>query len=380
MKKLILLFFILFSTNEIFRKKSSYADETKITTDEKEKIALEIFSETNNLSDSYGRFIVVRDHNLYGMNGISKKFTTCQADLKRWIKSWEDFVKNIQLNHSKEIYPFSTTLQDFFSIQSLQAEKIKINCNYVIENANKSLEIMKNSVPYSKVILSEYNYYLGEIEKYTKRIYTVLEKYILDTKYYLKKLEELNIKSHKSVFSKITIEIYKLKPEDPIIILNDFYSLINASRDLNPSVAKINMTEKKIQEYIEKYKYFKALKLYDHILLDCAKTHREILNNIINTKYLSYKFDKMRESCSNTYNAFMRFKKKFKNKHDYIINFIEYTKNNTKIDCSNNVNIIPCNEFSVIKSIKIDELKNFSEQKLSFIESKLDTILEEYKL
>ncbi|WP_186647226.1 hypothetical protein [Fluviispira vulneris] len=357
-----------------------YADTSEYNIDEKEKISLEIFSEINNLSENYGRFIVVRDHNLFGLHGISNKFLTCQMDLQKWIDNWSTFIKNIHFKNQSNIYPFSTEMQDFFSIQSFQAESIKENCSQVIEKANKSLVIINRSRQYSSEVLSEFSYYLNEISNSKKNLYSILDKYITTSNLILKKLDELNIKSHKSVFSKITIEIYKLNINEPIKILNGFYSLINASRDLNPSVAKIDMTEKKMHDYIDKFKYFSALKLYDHILLDCAKTHREILNSTINSNYLIYNFNKMKRSCSNTYNAFMRFKKKFKSKHDYVLNFIEYTKNNTKIDCSKNINIIRCNEFSIIKSIRIEKIQGFSDKKLALIEYRLNKILEEYKL
>ena len=45
--------------------------------DKREQEAMELVSETTQISETYGRLIVVRDNHLFGKNGIQDKYNSC---------------------------------------------------------------------------------------------------------------------------------------------------------------------------------------------------------------------------------------------------------------------------------------------------------------
>ncbi|KAB8029824.1 hypothetical protein [Fluviispira multicolorata] len=378
MKIILIFIFNIFQFSYLHANEESINNENL---DEKEKIYINEFSEINNMSENYGRLILVRKHNLYGRNGISQKFITHQRKLKKWINNWENYIKNIEIKNINDIYSFSTQLQDFLSMQSIESEKLKIALNQIINNSENSLMTIKNSNDYNKKSLSEFTYYLNQIDISQNSLKNSISMYKNNSIHYLRQIDKINTMGHKSILSKIIIELSKIRSENPNKTLHEFYILINASKELNPLISKLEINERKMEEHISKYQYFSALHLSERNLVSCSKTHTELRNKFIkiNINNYTYNLNRIKEICSKSYDTFIRFKRKHKKIYDYTLNLIQYINKNILINCNEYINIIHCNELSIINSIKYEEFTKFNEKETSFIEYKMNRIYEEFK-
>jgi hypothetical protein len=347
----------------------------------REQNAMQSYSEVNNLSESYGRFLVVRDKNLHGENGIQDKYRKCYTNLGQWLNDWGVLFSTLDLKDKVDSNTMQSQVQNMLSRQASNGEEIKLTCNSIKSDVDAALLIINNAPNYDANILSNYKNILDQAENMKARLIQILNNYAASPMTRMAKLDNLIELSRKASLAKLRIELLNNAKIPLEKTLDEFRSILLASKISDAALSNIMRNENKINEYALNFQYFGAKKLIGDIRTDCKNKLDNMNSSGLDKKYLNSSIDRLNTLCKASEEHFSVFNSLGASHSEYVFHYFQLVSSNIKLDCKNNdtKNTIACNKMAVLSSINLDNLKDLADPKLEYMEGQLEKIYEEYK-
>ncbi|KAB8029816.1 hypothetical protein [Fluviispira multicolorata] len=345
----------------------------------REQKALNLYSEINIVSERYGRFLVVRDKNLHGENGIQAKYLQCIINMGQWVKDWTHIFATIDLKNKIDANTMQVQVQNILSRQVSNAESLKRTCGQIQSDVNSALRLLENSPKYNPEILSNYKNILAETENMKEKLTQVLQSFGSSPITRIDKLEYLITLSKKASLAKLKIELLNNARIPLEKTLQEFQNILAASKLADSALANIMHYENNMNEYTLNFQYFKAKKLLTQVQKECAEKKNELNSSSISKIYLKSAIERLDTLCKASEEHFTFFTTLNSPKYEYVFNYSQLVNANINLKCDLQNNIVACNKLAVLNSLEKETLKNLPEPKLEYIEDQLDSIYQEYK-
>ena len=347
----------------------------------REQDAMQLYSEINNLSESYGRFIVVRDKNLHGENGIQDKYKKCYNGLGQWINDWGLILSTLDLKDKIDTNTLQVQVQNMLSRQASNGEELKLNCNSIKNDVDIALLTINNAPKYDANVLGNYKNILDQAENMKARLIQVLNNYAASPMIRMSKLDNLIELSRKASLAKLKIELLNNAKIPLEKTINEFNSILLASKIADSALSSINRNENKINEYALNFQYFGAKNLIEDIRIDCKNKLNEMNSSELDKKYLNSSINRLNTLCKASEDHFSVFNSLGASHAEYVYNYFQLVSSNINLNCKNNdiKNTVACNKMAILSSINLDTLKDLPDSKLEYMEGQLEKIYEEYK-
>lgn len=370
-------FMILFLTPVQAQNSDTSDDELQ----KREQKAMQLYSEVNNLSESYGRFLVVRDKNLHGENGIQDKYKKCFTGLGQWINDWGVIFATLDLKDKIDSNTVQVQVQNMLSRQASNGEELKLTCNSIKNDVDAAFLILNNSPKYDASVLSNYQNILVQTENMKAKLIQILNNYASSPIARMANLDNLVELSRNASLAKLRIELLNNVKIPLEKTLNEFRSILLASKIADGALANIMRHENKMNEYALNFQYFGAKKLIENIRIDCKNKLNDMNSSGLDKKYLNPSIDRLNTLCKASEEHFSVFDSLGSPHSEYLLHYFQLVSANINLDCKNNnpKNTIPCNKIAILNSIHLDNLKDLPDSKLEYMEEQLEKIYEEYR-